>query len=236
MPDDTVKSSAPLKEHSRKTNDPDGVRAASLLSVLPKAFLFLNGILAGAGYLFITGYLSKLGIHTSELEISLPTLLLYGYFFLIESVWGSGLLIGTLATGAIVYVVITLVDKMFNIAFPALPLLKRAFYGCVLGYFVFLALFVIPGLVQQKGSTNAVKYELSKMSIPHSDKHSKTHIFQTPTGPVEGSLIIADQKYTYLRLEDRVVKIANDTHEISREIRFSVAGSAQSATAYSGPS
>lgn len=228
MPDDNIKGSAPLDAQSKGT-DTGTISTATLLTFLPKAFLLLNGVLAGAGYLFITGYLSKLGIHTSELEIGLPTLLLYGYFFMIESVWGSGLFIGMLATGAIVYVVIKLADKMFDTAFPSVPLLKRTFYGVLLGYFTFLAVFLVPGLIQQKGSANAVRDELTKMSAPYSDEHSRTHVFQTPSGTIEGSLIIADQKYTYLRLEDRVVKIANDTHMISREVRFSFPEGKQSA-------
>lgn len=201
-----------------QNNEPK--QLTSLLGFFPKAALALNGLLAGAGYLFLSGYLSKLGINISELEIGLPSLLFYGYSFVIEALINASFLVmvGTLSipTLAVMFTLIPVMER----ALPKWRSNLREVTAVVASTVMTVTILLGPALIFNSGSANATRSELRKMGITSPDSTDESHIVATPTGKIEGTLIIADQRYTYLRANNTIYKISNDTQKVIRTIEF----------------
>lgn len=192
----------------------------------PALALLINGLLAGTGYLFIAGFLAKVGIDVAELEISLPSLLLYGYIFTldtttaIESAGPTLFTVALVLTGLFVWLFYT----ALNGAYPNQNDSFRIFLSLSLGTVSAVLLLLGPAWIFNSGGANAMRSELIKMHISSTDAQlTRTHSINTPDGPIQGSLVIADQRYTYLRSGNVVYKIANDSQTVVRAITFTPA-------------
>lgn len=190
----------------------------------PALALLINGLLAGTGYLFIAGFLAKVGIDVAELEISLPSLLLYGYIFTLDTtVQSAGPALFTV-TFVLIGLFVWLFHTALNGAYPKQNDSFRIILSLFLGTVSAVLLLLGPAWIFNSGGANAMRSELIKMHISSTDAQlTRTHLINTPEGPIQGSLVIADQRYTYLRSGNVVYKIANDSQTVVRAITFTSA-------------
>ena len=195
------------------------------LASLGKLAAVLHGALLGAGYMYLAGYLSNLGIEISELELGLPTLLFYGYFFTLSAMVDSGILTVMLIiilSGAFLTPIIFFLLRKANIKTPWATRAYKA-YAAVTVLFLALALPAVPNL---KGEAAAKSQEVKEMGML--SNFEKIQITNTDKGEILGSQVIADRHYTFLRSGYFIYKISNDTGKIVRSIQFSQAANADS--------
>ncbi|MAC99659.1 MAG: hypothetical protein CMK76_07240 [Pseudomonadales bacterium] len=187
----------------------------------PALALLINGLLAGTGYLFITGFLAKVGIDVAELEISLPSLLLYGYIFTLDALSESARPVLLAVTGGLAALFTWFFYTAFKGAYPKQNDWIRKTISATLGAISAVLLLIGPAWIFNAGGAKAMRSELTKIDISTTlGQLTRTHSINTPDGPIEGSLVIADQRYTYIRAGNAVYKIANDSQKVVRAITF----------------
>lgn len=216
-----------LKAPAQEETGSDFSKLLKLFGSVPKLALFLNGLLAGAGYLFISGYLGKLGIEVAELEIGLPSLLLYGYIFSIDTLNYAGKAVLTCVTFMVTGLLIWLFNRALADAYPSLNKQVRGLISTPLGAVLALVILVGPGVTFNSGGDTAIRNELTDMALGQPKSALRTHIIETPEGKIKGTLVIADQRYTYLRAENIIYKISNDTQKVIRTIEFTSPGAGE---------
>ena len=171
----------------------------------------------------MAGYLARLGISISELELSLPSLLFYGYSFTLEAltsgprIWLMG------ATMVLMLAVMLLAHPVLARVYPDQTSTNRLGYNTAGSAVITLALLLLPAFVFNKGVAKADRADLSKMELSEPSAAIQSHQATSPDGSVSGVLIIADQRYTYLRSGNVVYKIANDSQKVVRAITFNSA-------------
>lgn len=207
------------------TEPPASPNNGELLGSVTKIVIATNGLLAGAGYLFLAGYLSKVGIEISELEVGLPSLLLSGYIFAIETLllgdkdilWLK-LLVLFLIVALCLYWVIT--HKFPNKISKELGAVLTVASAPT----VALVLLLVPAWILSIGEDSAFNREITEMGLSSQKSANKTQVISTPDGHLSGELVIADQRYTYLRSGNVIYKIANDSQKVVRAITFTSDG------------
>lgn len=190
----------------------------------PALALIINGLLAGTGYLFIAGFLAKVGIDVAELEISLPSLLLYGYIFTMDATAQSARPVLFTVTFVLTALFVWFFHTSLKGAYPKQNERTRTVTSICFGAVSAVILLLCPAWIFTSGGANAIRSELAKMDISATlSQVTLTHSINTPDGPIQGSLVIADQRYTYLRSGNVVYKIANDSQTVVRAITFTSA-------------
>ncbi|PCC99980.1 hypothetical protein [Halopseudomonas pelagia] len=204
---------------------------APLVNWLPRVLLLINGLLTGAGYLFLAGYLSKLGIEMGELEISLPTLLLHGYVFLLESMMKGSVWVVNIAIPIVSLVVAFLFYPPYQSMYPAWSITERIWGATCVALPLTMLLVMGPSWTIIAGSEKAEKNTLVSLGISQPDDLLREHTVATEDGNITGTLVIADKGFIYLRSDNSIYKISNTTGQVARRIDFS---SSESATESSG--
>jgi hypothetical protein len=196
-----------------------------LAGLLSKAVLVLNALLAGSGYLFLAGYLAKVGINISELDLDLPSLLFYGYTFTIKALGAASFLVLMAVVAIPMTIVIWLAYPWVQRALPQSNARWHERISIIVSGVLTLAMLVAPGLIMQYGGSQAIKNELGKMPFASTDGLNIKHTVITPTGHITGTQVIADLKHTYIRADNKVYKIASDTQQVVRIIEVTEPGS-----------
>ena len=196
-------------------------KSGELFGTFTKVALAINGLLAGAGYLFLAGYLSKVGIDISELEIGLPSLLLNGYIFALETLILGDEDIRWLKMTVFFSIVGLLIYFLTMRAFSnKIGKELRTMLAVAIAPAVGLVLMLAPAWIFSIGEGSAFKTDISEMGLPSQESTSKTQAVRTSEGHLRGQLVIADQRYTYLRSDNVIYKIANDSQTVVRTITF----------------
>ncbi|AQZ96545.1 hypothetical protein ACFSB1_10660 [Halopseudomonas phragmitis] len=206
------------------TEPPASPKNGELLGTITKVVIATNGLLAGAGYLFLAGYLGKVGIEISELEIGLPSLLLNGYIFAIEAFLHGSKNILWLKLIVLFLIVALCIYWVITHNFPN-KISKEL--GAVLTIAsaptVALVFLLAPIWILSIGEGSAFNKEITEMGLSSQKSANKTQVISTPDGHLSGQLVIADQRYTYLRSGNVIYKIANDSQKVVRAITFTSA-------------
>lgn len=158
----------------------------------------------------------------TELEISLPSLLLYGYLYT------HGLLnVGNKYILLLINVVVMLVGvfplyKYLSHANPRMTDNTRLLASVGIVAFVLLAFITGPAYVFKEGASLANKHLPELAPLNHGVLY-RTHAVETDNGTIRGVLITADQRYTYLQSGRTVYKISNDSQKVVRTITLTSA-------------
>ncbi|MEO1828825.1 MAG: hypothetical protein ABGX82_08400 [Pseudomonas sp.] len=196
-----------------------------LAGLVSKTVLVVNVLLAGSGYLFLAGYLAKVGINISELELDLPSLLFYGYTFTIKALGAASFLVLMAVVAIPMVIVMWLTYPWVQRALPRSDVKWQQWISIIVSAVLTLAILLVPGYILQYGGDQAIKGELGKMPFASTDGLKLQHTVITPTGKITGTQVIADLKHTYIRADNKVYKIASDTLQVVRIIEVTEPGS-----------
>jgi len=204
-------------------NNSSPVTIDTVLRLLSFIAIFGQAGLAVYGYSVLSGYYEGLGIYLSELDIGLPTQLLYGYVFgFVEPMSEAAnipypflgpALIAILFVGSTAALVWALCKKMTTDAKLGLS----SILGCLSLLILLVPVFGIgKGLELAKTTYN----EESDSNI--STDLKVTHIIKTSDGTeLTGRLIIATKNTSYILQTDTIYKINNSDNKIVRIIELS---------------
>jgi hypothetical protein len=173
------------------------------------------------GYLELAAYYEQFGILTSELELGIPTLLLYGYSYSFSSLMGTVdrvPLLGPFIPGLV------FVGIAFSFAYVLMhrlakvgAILERGTWGGMLLFLLFAApaLGVWHGVERGRGDIQA------DTEIPTHFGVGKEHSVLTDRGEsLSGRLVVADVKSTFLLVGNSVYKLDNTSNRVVRTVQL----------------
>lgn len=187
------------------------------ITMVAKLALALQGLLLVFGYSALAGRYEQYGIQMDELEVSTPALMLQGYVYIITDI--------LMPLGSFPAALLLLASIIFITASTTRAFWKqksdrwqtRHFLSTTLAGIV---MFFLPALGIRVGVKEASR-SLSIAGIHTDNSISPTHIIDIPKrGKTTGPLIAATPRYTFLLADNEVLKIANDSREIVRVMRF----------------
>lgn len=173
------------------------------------------------GYLELTAYYEQFGILMSELEIGIPTILLYGYSYSFSSLMSTVdrvPLLGPFIPGLL------FVGIAFSFAYVLMHRLEK--FGAILergtwgGMLLFL-LFAAPALGVWHGVERGRGDIQADAEIPTHLSVDKKHSVLTDRGEsLTGRLVVADVKSTFLLVGNSVYKLDNASNRVVRAVQL----------------
>lgn len=192
------------------------------IKLLTFAAVILHGTLAIYGYSVLLGYYDQFGINTSELDLGLPTLLLYGYIYIFSDAMSAANSIPIVGPGFLAFIFIGLAAWfVWNVNRTASTDAKIGL-SALFGFILFLAFFVpIWGVTKGQEIANS---DLEKNSGIKTKKNlTREHTIISNEGEkLTGFIIIATQQHTFLLRNNIVYKIDSNNNRIIRTTKLKV--------------
>ncbi|WP_176469944.1 hypothetical protein [Pseudomonas sp. Irchel 3A5] len=183
-------------------------------------FLILQAILIIRGYLELAAYYEQFGIATSELDLSTPTLLVYGYSYTFSGLMAAIDLIpiiGAFIPTAIFIAIGAAATFLYVAMHQASPIKDRLQSSLLVGT-ALLLIFIAPVLAVHNGVDRAERrYEAEtgvKASYGIFPEHS---IVTDQKETLTGRIVVADTKSTFIQVKDTVYKIDNASNRVMRK-------------------
>lgn len=186
------------------------------LKLLGFAAVVLHGALAVYGYSLLVGYYDQFGISPSELELGLPTLLLYGYVYLFSSTMSAANSVPLLGPGALAFAFIGIAAWFVWQVKRNASTEEKLGLSALFGFVLFMAFFA-PILGVKKGLRLGLD-DYAKQSGIKTDKDLLIeHTIETDKGmEIKGYIIVATRQHTFMLEGSTVFKIDNSKNRVMR--------------------
>lgn len=186
------------------------------LKLLGFAAVMLHGALAVYGYSLLVGYYDQFGISTSELEISLPTLLLHGYIYLFSSTMSAANSVPLVGPGLLVFAFIGIAAWFVWQVRRGAGIEAKLGLAALSGFVLFMASFM-PILGVMKGWSLGLE-DYTKHSGIKTDEHLVIeHTIDTDKSKeIKGFIIVATRQHTFVLEGSTVFKIDNSKNRVMR--------------------
>lgn len=192
------------------------------IKLLTFAAVILHGTLAIYGYSVLLGYYDQFGINTSELNLGLPTLLLYGYIYIFSDAISAANSIPIVGPGFLALIFIGFAAWFVWYANRNASTDAKIGLSAIFGFLLFLAFFVpIWGVVKGQELANS---DFEKNSGIKTKEHlNREHTIISDQGEkLTGFIVIATQQHTFLLQNSTVYKIDSNNNRVIRTTELEV--------------